>query len=122
MPILDIEFVLSENELLPATLAQKIAEKAGEVFGSAAGGTWVKVHPVPAGHYAENTADTADKAYPVFVSILRAETPPQDRLHIEAAKLAESLAPICNRSPENIHIIYLPDGRGRLAFGGKLII
>lgn len=121
MPILDIEIVLRENESLPPDLPQIIADRVGEIFGSGPGGTWVRVHPIDPGHYAENATGPDELAYPVFVSILKVDLPPPSRIQAEITRLTEGLASACHRPPENIHIIYLPDGRGRVAFGGKLL-
>lgn len=54
MPILDVEIVLGVGEKLPAGLAGAIAFEVGLVFGSPAGGTWVKVYELSPDHYAEN--------------------------------------------------------------------
>jgi phenylpyruvate tautomerase PptA (4-oxalocrotonate tautomerase family) len=39
----------------------------------------------------------------------------------EAERLTRAIAPILNRPPENVHILYEPDGAGRVSFGGKLV-
>lgn len=120
MPILTVEIVTRPNEHFSATLAQELAECAAEVFGSAPGGTWVRVHFTASEHYAENSIGP-EHPYPVFVSVLKARWPSPDVLQTEVAQLTLSLAQICNRPPENVHIIYSPEGAGRVAFGGQLV-
>jgi phenylpyruvate tautomerase PptA (4-oxalocrotonate tautomerase family) len=53
MPILTIEIILRPNESLRRGLAAELADRAGEIFGSAPGETWVKLTTIPAGQYAE---------------------------------------------------------------------
>jgi hypothetical protein len=40
---------------------------------------------------------------------------------VEASRLTEIIAQVCQRPQENVHIFYLPEGAGRVAFGGKLL-
>ena len=42
-------------------------------------------------------------------------------LQTEVDRLTAAIAQICDRPAENVHIIYLPEGAGRIAFGGKVI-
>jgi hypothetical protein len=59
--------------------------------------------------------------HPVFVTVLKSRLPDSDELEQEAARLAAAVARICGRPAENVHILYLPEGSGRVAFGGKII-
>ena len=120
MPILTVEIVTRPGEHFAATLAQELAERAAEVFGSAPGGTWVKVNFIASEHYAENGAEP-ERAYPVFVSVLKAHRPPPEVLQTEIAHLTLSIAQICNRPADTVHVIYSPEAAGRVAFGGKLL-
>jgi phenylpyruvate tautomerase PptA (4-oxalocrotonate tautomerase family) len=121
MPILDVEIVLGPGESLDPAPASELADRAGEVFGAAPGTTWVKLRAIPAEHYAENQTGRPSDVYPVFVSILKAKLPPLDQRQSEVARLTEAIARICRRPPENVHILYLPEGAGRMAFGGTLV-
>ena len=121
MPILDVEIVLGPGESLDPAPASELADRAGEVFGAAPGTTWVKLRAIPAEHYAENQTGRPSDVYPVFVSILKAKLPPLDQRQSEVARLTEAIARICRRRPENVHILYLPEGAGRMAFGGTLV-
>jgi len=120
MPILDVEIVLKPGETLSHDLAPELANRAGELFGAAPGTTWVKVRAIAAGHYAEN-GGPPEGVYPVFVSVLKAKLPVAAELEAEVASLTAAVAQACARPPENVHIIYLPEGSGRVAFGGKLL-
>lgn len=121
MPILDVEIVLRPGENLRPNLASQLADQAGEVFGAAPGTTWVKLRAIPADYYAENGAAPPQGVYPVFVSILKAKLPDIDKLQAEVASLTAAVAQVCARPPENVHVIYLPEGSGRVAFGGRTV-
>ena len=121
MPILDVEIVLEPGESLRPELAGELADRAGEVFGAAPGTTWVKLRAIPAEHYAENQTGRPSDVYPVFVSVLKAKLPPLDERQREVTRLTEAVARVCRRPPENVHILYLPEGAGRMAFGGTLV-
>jgi len=121
MPILDVEVVLEPGEALRPELAGELADRAGEVFGALPGTTWVKLRVIPAAHYAENQASRPTDVYPVFVSVLKAKLPPIDERQVEVTRLIEAVASACRRPPENVHILYLPEGAGRMAFGGTLV-
>jgi phenylpyruvate tautomerase PptA (4-oxalocrotonate tautomerase family) len=121
MPILDIEMAICQDEALAPGLAADIADRSGEVFGSPPGSTWVKLRAIPCDHYAENGGGPPDGVYPVFVSVLKARLPAPDALRAEVARLTAAVAEATGRPAENIHIVYLPAGAGRVAFGGELV-
>lgn len=120
MPILNVEIVINPDEHIRPELAAEIADQAGKIFGSPPGNTWVKVHLIPGENYAENIA-ASDGIFPVFVWILKARLPSADLLQVEVTQLTSVIAQACNRPQENVHIIYLPEGAGRVAFGGKVL-
>jgi hypothetical protein len=70
--------------------------------------------------YSENRSDPEQDIDPVFVSVLKSRLE-ADELADEADRLAESISEVCNRPKENVHILYLPESRGRVALGGNLI-
>lgn len=121
MPILEVEIVIRPNETLRDGLAGDLANHCGEIFGSRPGTTWVKLKTIAMDHYAENGGGLPETVLPVFVSVLKARHPAPDALKLEADRLAHAVAQLCDRPPENVHIIYLPEGAGRVAFGGKMI-
>jgi phenylpyruvate tautomerase PptA (4-oxalocrotonate tautomerase family) len=122
MPILSIEIVLRPNETLRRGLAAELADRAGEVFGSAPGETWIKLTTIPAGQYAEAGGLPPGGVYPVFVSVLKARYSPTIALQAEITRLTAAIAQACARPEENVHLFYQPEARGRVAFGGKLVL
>jgi len=120
MPILNVEIVTKENESLNSTLAQEIADIAGEVLNSSPQGTWVKVRSIEPYQYAEN-GGAAFGTSPVIVSVIKGGLQDRAELESEVQELTARIASICDRRAENVHIIYEPPGAGRVAFGGKLV-
>ena len=120
MPLVDIEITLKQHETLPKNLASALAVELGAIFNSPDGATWVKLYKLPVSHYAENSRSQED-TYPVFVKIIKSELPEKIKLEQEVGQITNAIANICNRPAENIHIIYEPEGRGRVSFGGKIV-
>ena len=120
MPIVDIEIVLKVNEIIQSKTVEELADQIGEIFGSPKGTTWVKVRGLPDSHYAEN-GGTPDGVFPVFVSVLKSNLPTKDEMQKEVKMITGAVAQICARPSGNVHVIYQPEGRDRVAFGGKLI-
>lgn len=119
MPILEVEIVLQTSEVLPPGLARELADQAASIFGAGPGTTWVRLRALPAHDYAENGGSPSGVS-PVFVSVLKRSLLPLEERRVEAARLAASIAALCGRPLENVHILYLPEGAGRMAFGGQL--
>jgi phenylpyruvate tautomerase PptA (4-oxalocrotonate tautomerase family) len=121
VPILEVEIILKPEETLPADVAAQIADAAGAAFGSPIGGTWVRLRSLESEDYAENGGGPPAGVYPVFVSVLKANAHSADELALEIARLSVAIADVCDRPPENVHILYQPPARGRIAFGGRLL-
>jgi phenylpyruvate tautomerase PptA (4-oxalocrotonate tautomerase family) len=115
VPILDVEVVGAREE----GLARRIADAAGAVFGTPPGRTWVKVRFLPRRDYAENGAALPHDVRPVLVRVLKADAP--EDLAAEVRALTAAVAAAAGRPPENVHLLYEPWGRGRVAFGGNLV-
>ena len=122
MPIVDVHPVVSASRKLPENAAQTLADSISRVLNARRGRVWVRVTELPAGQYAENGATLADNDLPVFVRVLHADSPEEDTRGKEAAALAASVAACLGRQVEQVHIEYAPPGRGRIAFGGKLVL
>ena len=120
MPVLEVEIVLQPGETLPPGLAADLAESAGQVFLAGPGKTWVRLRSLDPGNYAENGGGPPEGVFPVFVAVLKHTLPGMEQRRVEAARLAAAVAAACNRPVENVHILYLPEGAGRVAFGGEL--
>jgi phenylpyruvate tautomerase PptA (4-oxalocrotonate tautomerase family) len=121
MPILEIEIITHSGETLKPGLSEKIADLAGEIFGSKPGGTWVRLRTLSSEAYAENGGGPPAGVSPVFVSILKSDLPSTVQLEKEAALLTATIAQACDRPPENVHLLYLPAASGRVVFGGRLL-
>ena len=121
MPIVDIEIVLMANEAIREEMVSELADELGEVFHSSPGRTWIKVHPLLANQYAEN-GGRPEGVYPVFVTVMKSELPLLEEMQKEVAKITGAVAQICGRPAENVHVIYQPEARGRVAFGGKIVL
>ena len=121
MPILDIEIVLRPDETLDDKLVLELADRAGEIFSAPSGSTWVKLKTLSQKNYAENGGNSPAGFFPVFVSVLLARLPAPDKMQIQVATLTAAIAKVCERPEENVHIIYLPEGTGRVSFGGRII-
>jgi len=120
MPILDIEVVADGDAALIDDVAQRLADAAGEVLGTPAGRTWVRLRTLPRTSYAEN-GGAPDELRPVFVSLLKARRPPPDQIGDEARRLCSAIADVLRRPVENVHVLYQADAAGRIAFGGELV-
>lgn len=120
MPLVEVEIVLKPNEVIQDEIASKVADQLGQIFNSPKGGTWVKLHTLSESNYAEN-GGRDDGVYPIFVSVLKAKLPPQDEIQAEVEKITSAVAQTCNRPPTLVHVIYAPQGSGRVAFGGKIV-
>jgi phenylpyruvate tautomerase PptA (4-oxalocrotonate tautomerase family) len=118
MPIVDVEIVTSES--LEGGLAARIADMAGQVFGSPPASTWVRVRSLPQEQYAENGTASPEGWQSVFVTVRKAQRPTGSALEAEVRALTEGVSRVCGRPAENVHILYEPDALGRIAFGGTL--
>lgn len=121
MPMVDIEIVLRPDEVIESQTVEELADQLGEIFNSPQGTTWVKAHALERDHYAEN-GGTPEGLFPVFVSVLKSTLPTKVEMQKEVEMITGAVAQICGRPSGNVHVIYLPEGRGRgrVAFGGKL--
>ncbi len=122
MPIVDVRPVVSDSRKLPDDAAQMLADSIARVLSAKAGRVWVRMTELPDGKYAENEATVEDNDLPVFVQVLHADWPDEQTRIKEAAALAEAVAISFGRQIERVHVEYAPPGRGRVAFGGRLVL
>jgi len=120
MPIVDVEIVLRPDETIRKEIVRELADELGDIFHTQESQTWVKVHALPADQYTEN-GGTRDGIYLIFVSIIKSKLPTNEEMQEEVEKITGAIPQICGRSSENVHVIYQPEGRGRVAFGGKIV-
>ena len=121
MPILIVEIVTGPGERVPEGTAAAIADAAAAALGTPPGRTWVRLHVLAGGAYAEDGGGPPTGVRPVFVQVLKASVSAQPELEQEISALAAAVARACHRPVENIHIVYEPAAAGRIAFGGKLV-
>jgi phenylpyruvate tautomerase PptA (4-oxalocrotonate tautomerase family) len=108
MPIVSIE-IFGDAEASPHGLAAALAEQLGAVPGS----LWVRLRRTPAADYAENGPEPAP--LPVFVRVLARGTDAETA----APRIACAVASAVGRPRERVHVIFEPDARGRVFFGGE---
>ena len=120
MPVLEIEIVIRPGEILRATLAKELADAAAAVLISAPGGTWVRLRTLAPDRYAEGPG-LSPAVFPVFIEVLKAAVPDADAMQAEVTQLTSIFSGLLDRPKENVHVIYVPAGRGRVAFGGNLL-
>ena len=118
MPIVDVELVVDAGQILAAGLAARLADAVGKVLGTPAGRTWVRLRTLLEAHYAENGGGPHGGILPVFVTVLKSVRPEGEALRDETRLLTEAIAAVCERPAENVHVLWLPDAKGRMAFGG----
>ena len=121
MPILDVQLIGPVPDEIRLGLARRIADAAAEALHSRPQGTWARLRLIPAEDYAENAGGPPPGARPVIVTVLEADPPRGPALADEAARLTRAIAAACGRPSENVHLIYEPPARGRIAFGGGLL-
>ena len=121
MPIVEVRPVVSASRKLPSDAAQTLADSIARVLGAKTGRVWVRMTELQSGKYAENGATVEDDDLPIFVQILHADWPDEEARVKEAEELAEAVASSLMRPVEHVHVEYAPPGRGRVAFGGKLV-
>ncbi len=119
MPIVEVEMVAERKHV--AGLAARIAHDLAPIFGGVASATWVKLRTLDVHDYAEGDGGPSSEVRPAFVTILRADPPAGDDLQDEVRQVTEAVAAVIERPPENVHVLYEPPGRGRVAFGGQLV-
>lgn len=126
MPIVTIETLSddphSRDDTLPTPeQLQSLADALGELFGSQPSGTWVRARQQQRAYYAENMIEVSREMRPVIVEILKSELDHGVNLDLEAAAVCAVVAQVLGRRTQNVHVIYQPPARGRVAFGGKLV-
>jgi len=126
MPIVTIETLsdqpLSKRDALPTPAQlQVVADELGALFGSQPNGTWVRARQQQRAYYVENNGLVDAGLRPVMVEIQKSDLEPEDQLAAEAASVCSIVARSLGRPERNVHVVYQPAARGRIAFGGKLV-
>jgi phenylpyruvate tautomerase PptA (4-oxalocrotonate tautomerase family) len=119
MPIVDVQVVVEAGKAAPEGAAKALANTLAQVLQTEPGRVWVRLEQLAAENYAEN--GEGERVLPVFVKVLHADLPPTAALAAQALAMAQAVAACLSRNSGQVHIEYAPPGRGRVAFGGKLL-
>jgi phenylpyruvate tautomerase PptA (4-oxalocrotonate tautomerase family) len=122
VPIVDV-VIVSDDASWP-DLAQTLADGIGDALGAPIGTTWVRLRALDRSHYAESGGADADAdadAAPVFVEIISRRAPDGPQLSSAVVDIVRAVARATGRPAERVHVIFEPDGAGRIAFGGRLV-
>jgi phenylpyruvate tautomerase PptA (4-oxalocrotonate tautomerase family) len=121
MPVVTVEFVAASDRPIVNDLARSLADAIGRVLNSPPGQTWVRLRSLPRNQYAENEVAVDANELPVFVTLLKRQTPSGAEVQAEIAALTKAIAKVMNRPATCVHIEYAPAAIGRFSFGGKLV-
>jgi phenylpyruvate tautomerase PptA (4-oxalocrotonate tautomerase family) len=121
--VLEVELIGEVASETRRGLAARIAEGVAEVLGARPQSVWVRLRYTPLADYAENGAsgESGQTPLPVFVTLIKRAWADGDEMKREASALAAAVGAACHRPAEEVHLFYEPPGRGRVAFGGKLV-
>ena len=122
MPIVTIE-LLEDTPVAAVDTAtlQALGDDLGALFDSEPGGTWVRLEPVPRSAYVENGQALTAAVRPAFVRVLKADIGDETARASEAQHVSAIVAEHLGRPRENVHVLFEPAARGRIAFGGELL-
>ena len=122
MPIVRLKLVVQHDaERLGRDTLQTLADEFGVFFDSEPSGTWVEVEYLPVEQYAENRRELSDAMNTTLVYVLKHHLPTEEDVAREAMDLARLVSKRLQRPRRNTHIFYEPPGKGRIAFGGRLV-
>jgi len=122
MPIVSVQLVTSPGSPgFDQAVTQTLADRLGYLFQSEPGTTWVKLFELDRTAYAENGESPDGSIQPTFVEVLHRLLPDEAELAEEAKLVSACVAEVLGRPQQNVHVIYLPEGAGRVAFGGTLV-
>lgn len=122
MPIIRLKLIVQhDTERLGKETLQTLADELGIYFDSEPSGTWVEVEYLPVEQYAENRFELPGDTKTTFMYVLKHHLPTEEEVAREAVDLARIVSKRLQRPLRNTHIFYEPPGKGRIAFGGRLV-
>ena len=122
MPIVRLKLVVQHDaERLGKDTLQTLADELGTYFDSEPSGTWVEVEYLPVEQYAENRRELPEDMRTTLVYVLKHDLPAEEEVAREAMDLARLVSKRLQRPRRNTHVFYEPPGKGRIAFGGRLV-
>ena len=122
VPIIRLKLIVQHDaERVGKDTLQTLADELGVYFDSEPSGTWVEVEYLPVEQYVENRLELPEDMKPTLVYVLRHDLPSEEEVAREAMDLARLVSKRLQRPRRNTHIFYEPPGKGRIAFGGRLV-
>ena len=122
VPIIRLKLIVQhDTERLRKETLQTLADELGEYFDSEPSGTWVEVEYLPVEQHAENRFELPGDMKTTFMYVLKHHLPTEEEVAREAVDLARIVSKRLQRPRRNTHIFYEPPGKGRIAFGGRLV-
>ncbi len=122
VPIIRLKLIIQDDaERLGKGALQTLANELGIFFESEPSGTWVEVEYLPVEQYAENRFELPADMKTTLVYVLKHQLPTEEEVAREALDLARIVSKRLQRPRRNTHIFYEPPGKGRIAFGGRLV-
>jgi phenylpyruvate tautomerase PptA (4-oxalocrotonate tautomerase family) len=121
MPIVTVEVVAAADYAMEKNLAQSLADAVGRVLNSPPGQTWIRLRLLGRDQYAESESVADGGELPVFVTILKRQSPLGGELEAEVTELTRTIARVIGRPAACVHIEYAPAAVGRVSFGGRLV-
>ena len=115
------EIVAAADYTVEKNLVQSLADAVGRVLNSPPGQTWVRLRLLGRDQYAESESLVDGGELPVFVTILKRQSPLGRDLEVEVTELTRTIARVIGRPAARVHIEYAPAAVGRVSFGGSLI-
>jgi phenylpyruvate tautomerase PptA (4-oxalocrotonate tautomerase family) len=100
-------------------LAKELADACSPAFPPEHREVWVQVRVLPSRGWAVSGQPTG--ANPIFVHVLREVNPQGEALKKEIQGVTTAVARVTGRPMAEVHVIYEPSARGRMAFGGRLL-
>lgn len=119
MPIVTIEIV-GGSALRGAKLSQRLADACSPAFPPEHREVWLQLRLVRGPSWAVSKKSSRGRK-PVFVHVVREVNPRGAKLKQEIQGLTEAVARVTGRPRDQVHVLYEPSAKGRMAFGGRLV-
>lgn len=119
MPIVEVELVTDDAP--EPGLAPTLADEIGRSLGAPDGETWVRLRVIDRRAYGESGGPLAANVEPVFVTVIAHRRPQGEELAAAIRDLTNAVAKTTRRPSAHVHVVFEPDGAGRVAFGGRLV-
>lgn len=119
MPIVTIE-IFGGLGRRAGKLAQALADECSPAFPPNHREVWLHLRLVPGENWTVSNRSIRGPL-PVFVHVVREVNPRGAKLRREIERLTGAVARVTGRPQKQVHVIYEPSAKGRMAFGGRLL-